>query len=530
MSTLIGKQILVIGARADGYGASIARAAVKAGARVFGTTLTPADPREQAFFQDLGVTLLDVPLKYDVDMRDKVFRDLAQLEESLGALGVNRLHAIIHAVAGGFPRQPSVMKAVGDILKGKQTFSDMATAVKSNVYYVNASSFADTVTGLSRLIDEQTHLLALTYRGELPYFISDTKRYLERLAVRLARQGRRTLVAALPEAWTQSSQFFTGIEIAVMHNFLQDLRREASVSEDVAEAFTTMERSLGEIDGLETLLTELQSFMDKEWHAIAGSGDPEHVFQTVQGLLSRLRNEGRLPILRAAVEAVSDFVRQASGTITIREFIAEGRYEPGEVRQVHYKDLTGRTTIGTARPREKKVRPPAHTREWVIYEKEEIRKTLNMYGDNFLFLDRVVMEAGELRDGSMGFGSFTVPSPSENPIMKDHFIGMPLFGGHLQMEAVAQFGTFMILKCVGDRRLVPILTGTEFPDLNTMAPPGEKLAIMGIIRVQQKRQLTLEAFIENRYARSRGIIRGMILGERIVRKMMSSFSDPDRGN
>ena len=153
-----------------------------------------------------------------------------------------------------------------------------------------------------------------------------------------------------------------------------------------------------------------------------------------------------------------------------------------------------------------------------------------MYGDNFLFLDRVVMEVGELRDGGMGFGSFTVPSPSENPIMKDHFVGMPLFGGHLQMEAVAQFGTFMILKCVGDRRVVPILTGTEFPDLNTMAQPGEKLAIMGIIRLQQKRQLTLEAFIENRYARSRGIIRGMILGERIVRKMMSSFADRDAGN
>jgi len=146
-----------------------------------------------------------------------------------------------------------------------------------------------------------------------------------------------------------------------------------------------------------------------------------------------------------------------------------------------------------------------------------------MYGRNFLFLDRVIMETGEMRDGGMGFGSFTVPGPDENPIMKDHFVGMPLFGGHLQMEAVAQFGTFMLLKCLGDQKAVPILTGTEFPDLNTMAPPGEKLSMMGIIRLHEKRLLTLEAFIENRYARSKGLIRGMILSERLVRKMVSSF-------
>jgi len=96
------------------------------------------------------------------------------------------------------------------------------------------------------------------------------------------------------------------------------------------------------------------------------------------------------------------------------------------------------------------------------------------------------------------------------------------------MEAVAQFGTFMILKCLKDKSLIPILTGTEFPDLNTMAPPGEKLTMMGIIHMHEKRQLTLEAFIENRYARSRGLVRGMILTGRIVRKMMSSFYGPEQ--
>ena len=91
------------------------------------------------------------------------------------------------------------------------------------------------------------------------------------------------------------------------------------------------------------------------------------------------------------------------------------------------------------------------------------------------------------------------------------------------MEAVAQFGTFMILKLAKDRKLVPILTGTEFPDLNTMAPPGETLTMMGCIRITGKRNLMLKAFIENRFARSKGIIRGVMVGERVVRKMMMSF-------
>lgn len=147
-----------------------------------------------------------------------------------------------------------------------------------------------------------------------------------------------------------------------------------------------------------------------------------------------------------------------------------------------------------------------------------------MYGENFLFLDRVVMEDTDQYDGALGFARFTVPTPEQNPILKDHFVGMPLFGGHLQMEAVAQFGTFMILKLVKDKRLVPILTGTAFPDLNTMAPPGETLTMMGVIRVPEKRHLMLEAFIENRFARSKGTIRGMVINERLVRKMLAAFN------
>lgn len=525
---LKGRDILVIGARAGGYGASIASAAVQAGALVFGTSLSPGDPREQEFFKNLGVSLIDVPLKYDADRRERVLDDLARIENRLRQSGVERLHAIIHTVAGGFPRQPSAMKAVGDILKGKQTFADMATLVKRNVYYVNAGSFEDTVTGLAGLTDRETHLVALTYRGELPYFISDTKRHLENVALRLAQSGKRTLIAALPEAWTQSSQFFTGIEVAVMHNYLKHLQTSTSASDDLAPAFSRMKQSLAQVEGLEKLVKELGVFFEEKWHLISPTSDQGDVNCIVQELVGRLRKEGTFPTLRRSVELVSDFVREASGILLVRELIGRGRYNPGEVRQVYYQDLTGMNEIETAKPRVQKIRPATTPRKWVVYEKDEIRRTLNMYGENFLFLDRVVMEDGEMHDGAMGFGCFTVPTPADNPIMKDHFVGMPLFGGHLQMEAVAQFGTFMILKCLQDKNLIPILTGTEFPDLNTMAPPGEKLTMMGIIHMHDKRQLTLEAFIENRYARSRGLVRGMILTGRILRKMMSSFYGPDQ--
>ncbi len=520
---LNGKDILVIGARHGGYGASIASAAVEAGTRVFGTTLNPEDPREQEFFKDIGVRLVDVPLRYDGEHRDRVFEDLAGVEARLREHGVTRLGAVIHTVAGGFPRQPSAMKAVGDILRGKCTFADMATAVKRNVYYVNAGSFADTVEGLDNLTDGETHFVALTYRGDLPYFIADTKRYLERLAVRLARQGRRTLIAALPEAWTQSSQFFTGIEIAVLHSYLEDLMGRTPADDLLSKMFDRMEKALGEIEGLDDLLAELQGFFRDQWPSITPAADLGHVYSTVQNLYGPLRKQGTFGILRRAVEAVSEFIRDASGLILITEVIGRGGYEPGDVRQVRCRDLLGGGMIGIAEPRDDKPRAPARIRQWVTCEKDEIRQVLNMYGENFLFVDRVIMEAGRPYDGAMGFGSFTVPSADENPIMKDHFVGMPLFGGHLQMEAVAQFGTFMLLKALGDRKLFPILTGTEFPDLNTMAPPGEKLSMMGVIRLPEKRLITMEAFVENRYARSMGIIRGMILAERIVRKMMSSF-------
>jgi 3-hydroxymyristoyl/3-hydroxydecanoyl-(acyl carrier protein) dehydratase len=518
------KNILVIGARAGGYGASIARAAKAAGVHVFGTSLTPGDSREQAFFEEIGTRLIDVPLRFDSDHRDRVCEDFQRIGKWLNDNGVDKLDAVIHTVAGGFPRQPSVMKAVGDILKGKQTFYDMATAVKRNVYYVNAGSFDDTITGLTGVTHAETQYVALTYRGNLPYFISPSKQYLEHLAVRQARNGKRTLIAALPEAWTQSSQFFTGIEIAVLHNYVKELRGATNISADVEPYFLTMERSLAELKGFDAVLADVQEFIDREWSSINDESDLGHLSRIVQDFFSVLRNKGTFPTLRRGVEIISEFVREASAITVTREFLDGNKYQAGDVRQAFYRDLLGGTTIGLAKLREHKVRRPTKGGKWVCYDKDEIRKTLSMYGENFLFLDRVVMEENSLVDGFMGFGRFTVPTPEENPILKDHFVGMPIFGGHLQMEAVAQFGTFVMLKLLKDKKLLPILTGTEFPDLNTMAPPGETLTIMGIIRIPEKRNLTLEAFIENRYARSKGIIRGMILNERVVRKIMSSFS------
>lgn len=524
---LNGKNFLVIGARAGGYGAAIARAAVEAGAAVYGTTLNPEDPREQSFFKDLGAVLLDVPLRYDVNRKNQVFEALAAIERRLRDYGVNSLDAVVHTAAGGFPRHPSVMKAVGDILKGKQTFSDMATPVKRNVYYVNGCSFEDTIVGLSGICHEDTQYLALTYRGALPYFISQTKRYLERLAARLARQGKRTIIAALPEAWTQSSQFFTGIEIAVVYNYLKDLQGLTGVSKNVEPYFREMNEALSKLEGLDKALAELETFLADEWQSITVSENSAILADRVGALFHTMRWNGTFQTLRRAVEIISNLVREASGTIVVEELLARRRYEPGDIRQLYYRDLAGLTPIAAAEPPARKPVQGAVSREWLDFDKEDIRKTLSMYGENFLFLDRVVMQAGEVHDGMIGFARYTVPTPEENPILKDHFVDIPLFGGHLQMEAVAQFGTFMVLKLLKDHRLVPILTGTEFPDLDTMAPPGETLTMMGVIRMAAKRELRLEAFIENRYARSKGVIRGMVVNQRVIRKMLTSFNNTD---
>ncbi len=521
---LKGKNVLIIGARAGGYGEAIARAAVSAGANVFGTTLNPADEQEQAFFKSIDTDLLDVPLRYDFEHRNRVFEALKEIEKRLRDKGVDKLDAVIHAVAGGFPRQPSVMKAVAEILKGKSTFSDMATPVKRNVYYVNAGSFDDTITGLAGISDQNTQFLALTYRGDLPYFISQTKKYLEKLALRQARKGARTLVAALPEAWTQSSQFFTGIEIAVINNYLRNLQGRKP-AEYVSKPFEQMEQSLVNVNGFGDLVARLRDFLQDKWKDVSAESDPAIVSLVVDELFAELRKNGTFPSLRQTVEIMSDFVRQVSGIVVVREFLEKQAYNPGDVRQVYYKDLLGNTPIENAKPREEVPVRVARIRKWLEFDKNDVRSTLSMYGENFLFLDRVVMEAGDVYSGFMGFARFTVPSPEQNPILKDHFVGMPLFGGHLQMEAVAQFGVFMILKVLKDKRLVPILTGTEFPDLNTMGPPGEVLKMRGTIQIAEKRNLVLEATIENRFARSKGIIRGMVLNQRVIRKMMSAF-DP----
>ncbi|MGC8605518.1 MAG: hypothetical protein ACP5VS_17775 [Desulfomonilaceae bacterium] len=528
---LAGTDVLIVGAREGGYGASIAQALVTSGARVFGTSLDPQNQREQAFFKNSNMRLIQTPLKFDSDHRSQTLDSLNQIVNELRSSGVAHLEAVVHTVAGGFPRQPSVMKAVGDILKGKHTFGDMATAVKRNVYYVNAGSFIDLVVGLNGLVDEQTQLTALTYRGDLPYFISDTKAYLERLAKRLAHQGKRTLIAALPEAWTQSSQFFTGIELAVIYHYLTELNPVQSTIPQIQPLFQKMQTELTSLDGFEQLLKRVDIRLNSRWRLIVETSDVVRLNEFVNDFFGELRSDGSFTILRRAVEIISDFVRDASGTIFVNNLLDSGNYSSGEIRQVRYRDLTGNTSIGLAEPRGKRVCKKVIERKWISFDKLEIAKTLAMYGPNFLFLDRVIMEKGELHEGMMGFARYTVPTPEINPIMKEHFVGMPVFGGHLQMEAVAQFAAFMVLKLLKTHRALPILTGTAFPDLNTMAPPGETLTIMGIINMPDKRDLVLDAFIENRYARTYGSIKGMILNERLVKKMLASFNsgEPDLG-
>ncbi len=526
---LTGKDVLIVGAREGGYGASIGRAFVTSGARVFGTSLDPQNPREQAFFKSIGIKLLSTPLKFDSDHRDQVFGSLKKIVNELKSDGVNRLKAVVHTVAGGFPRQPSVMKAVGDILKGKHIFNDMATAVKRNVYYVNAGSFIDLADGLNGLVDQQTQLAALTYRGDLPYFISDTKAYLERLAVRLARQGKLALVAALPEAWTQSSQFFTGIELAVIYHYLTELKPITSFIPEIQPLFRSMETELASLDDFQSLLKQIDIRLHARWRSIVETSDVVKLNEFVTEFFSELRRDNSFNTLRRAVEIISDFVREASGIVFVNKLLCSENYSSGDVRQVRYHDLSGYTDIGLATTRNMPVPEKILDRKWIVFQKPEIAKTLAMYGPNFLFLDRVVMEEGELHEGMMGFARYTVPTPEMNPLMKEHFVNMPVFGGHLQMEAVAQFAAFMVLKLLKSHRAFPILTGTAFPDLNTMAPPGETLTMMGRINMPDKRGLILDAFIENRYARTYGTIKGMILNERLVKKMLASFSsgEPD---
>ena len=77
---LNGRNILLIGARAGGYGEGIARAAVAAGAHVYGTTLTPSDPQEQNFFRTIQTDLVDVPLRFDSEKRAGVFDSLKRIQ------------------------------------------------------------------------------------------------------------------------------------------------------------------------------------------------------------------------------------------------------------------------------------------------------------------------------------------------------------------------------------------------------------------------------------------------------------------
>jgi 3-hydroxymyristoyl/3-hydroxydecanoyl-(acyl carrier protein) dehydratase len=416
------------------------------------------------------------------------------------------------------------MNAVGDILEGKSTFSDLATPVKREVHYVNAGSFEDSIEWLEGITDPDTVFMALTYRGELPYFIYPTKIQLERIALRMASKGKRTLIAALPEAWTQSSQFFKGIEIGVLGNYLEYIRNQQTVSEDIAPLHRPMEDELAQIKDIETLLQRVEAFIQGPWSAIGRSSEPGEVTRLVDRLFKEMRSDGSFPDLRKSVEIISRFVREASGWLVVREFLHKRAFDPGDVRQIYYSDLMGLTEIKKAPKRPDKTTERIEiSEEWYRYGRDEISETLSMYGDNFLFVDEVIMEAGPFHEGFMGFGRFTVPSPDDNPILKDHFVGLPLFGGHLQMEMAGQVGTFMVRKLTEAHGLMPILTGSSFPALNTMAPPGETLKVRISVSLPEKRNLTAEALIENQFATSKGKIRGMLVAERVLRKMLRSF-------
>ncbi len=521
---LHGKNVLIMGARAGGYGEGIAKASVRAGARVFGTTLNPDDDREKAFFEGLGVTLIPVPLKFSAFDLEGVREAFLAIGKWFRSNGIDRLDAVIHTIAGGFPRHPAVMNAVGDILEGKATFSDLATPVKKEVHYVNAGSFEDTIVLLEDITDNDTCFMALTYRGDLPYFISQTKSQLEKIAQRMAEQGKSALVAALPEAWTQSSQFFKGIEIGVLGNYLDQLTEPGPISEDIKPYFEAMQRDLSEIEGLDQVLDTVQSFTSGPWAGISNKSQPGEVSKLVEDLFKTMRGNGTFPTLRKTVEIVSGFVREACGILVVREFLVKRNFKPGETRQIHFKDLKGLTDIGLAKPRPSKEKSHITISDkWVRYGKDEIRNTLAMYGDNFLFVDEVVMESGEFHDGFLGFGRFKVPTPEANPLMGDHFVNLPLFGGHLQMEMAGQVGIFIVRKLIESMNLMPILTGSCFPNLNTMAPPGEILKVRIAVKLPEKRNLTADVVIENRFATSKGEIRGMLVADRVLRKMVRSF-------
>jgi hypothetical protein len=51
--------------------------------------------------------------------------------------------------------------------------------------------------------------------------------------------------------------------------------------------------------------------------------------------------------------------------------------------------------------------------------------------------------------------------------------------------------------------------------------------VMAFLSFTDKRNVTIEAVIENRFARSKGRVRGMVVTERVIRKMLTSFRSPD---
>ncbi len=112
------KNVLVIGARAGGYGPPLQlrqerRANVSA-------HLSPGRSREQAFFADIRNHAHRCSLRFDSDHRDRVCEDFQRIGKWLNDNGVDKLDAVIHTVAGGFPRQPSVMRQLGTYSKANK--------------------------------------------------------------------------------------------------------------------------------------------------------------------------------------------------------------------------------------------------------------------------------------------------------------------------------------------------------------------------------------------------------------------------
>lgn len=106
------------------------------------------------------------------------------------------------------------------------------------------------------------------------------------------------------------------------------------------------------------------------------------------------------------------------------------------------------------------------------------------YGEKFLFLDEGIVLDSE----NHGRGTYIVPLPEDNEIIRCHFPDLPLFPGHLQMEAVAQLAALVFLVKYGTsgKMTMPVLT-TSYGELNTIAQPGDVIGLYANVIVKGKK-------------------------------------------